>query len=515
MKRLIFVCGLLFLNSCSRHDSAGNTVETENSVAITVVDPNGNPAPNVITEIRPKWFVSDTLHATDTSLEIRNIRTDAKGKISCKGLPFGRYMVKAYGDSLGAISEINHIDPNLGKTKTRLSLAPFGKMKGSITLPKGAHHAWVQVYGTESKAKTDSLGHFEMEGLASGIIRIRAITYEAASTLAETEVRIQSNQEANIGNLESTQEIDEDLTTWRYSKTILLDSLVSDWMQPLVFPTVVTLNLDSNNFDFSEAMTDGRDIRVLDDNGKSLKIERVIWDVSQKKATLRIRLEEISVDSLSTLTLLWGRPGALDLEPEDLWMGIKDSLKLELYSVLVDDFEDQNIQTAYVAPIPSTSWYLVPPEVGLVVDSTLVADLTKAIQPAGVGRTGYAVHISYTQTIVPKYLILGTKLGSGPRSLETLDSIVYWVRGSGGYTIAFDKLTDPGGKAWLHDSLTTSWVRKCVRPQDFMPADSLAGNVGWENVADSLTNLTFFAGEGNDFWIDDIRMFGVNRDQLK
>lgn len=515
MNRLILVCGILLVNSCSRSDSAGNSVETENSVAITVVDSNGQPAPNVLTEIRPKWFVADTSRATDTSLEIRNLRTDAKGKISCKGLPLGRYMVKAYGDSLGAFAEINHIDPNLGKTKTRLSLAPFGKMSGSISLPKGVHHAWVQVYGTESKTKTDSLGHFEIDGLASGIIRIRAITYEMASTLAETEVRIQSNQEAKVGNLESTQEIDEDLTTWRYSKTILLDSLVSDWMQPLVFPTVVTLNIDANNFDFSEAMTDGRDIRVLDDNGKSLEIDRVLWDVSQKKATLRIRLEEISVDSLSTLTLLWGRPGALDLEPQDLWAGISDSLKFELYSVLVDDFEDQNIETAYPSPIPLATWYLVPPEVGLVVDSTLVADLTKAIQPAAEGRSGSAVHISYTQTIVPKYLLLGTKLGSGPRSLETLDSIVYWVRGSGGYTIAFDKLTEPGGKAWLHDSLTTSWVRKCVRPQDFMPADSLAGNVGWENVADSLTNLTFFAGEGNDFWIDDIRMFGVNRDHLK
>lgn len=515
MKRLIIVCCILLGNSCSKHDSAGNTVETENSVAITVVDPSGKPAPNVLTEIRPKWFIADTARKTDTSLEIRNIRTDAKGRISCKGLPLGRYMVKAYGDSLGAISEINHIDPNLGKTSAKLALAPFGKMRGSIALPVGVNHAWVQVYGTESMVKTDSLGHFEIGELASGIIRIRAISYDMPSALAETEVRIQSNQEVSVGELESTGEIDEDLTTWRYSRPILLDSLVSDWMKPLVFPTVVNLNLDANNFAFTEAMSDGRDLRVLDDNGKSLEIERVIWDVSQKKATLRIRLEEISVDSLSTLTLLWGRPGALDIESQDLWVGISDSLKFELYSVLVDDFEDQNMETAYPSPIPVATWYLVPPEVGLVVDSILVADLTKAIQPAAEGRSGSAVHISYTQTIVPKYLLLGTKLGSGPRSLESLDSIVYWVRGSGGYTIAFDKLTEPGGKAWLHDSLTTSWVRKCVRPQDFMPADSLAGNVGWENVADSLTNLTFFAGEGNDFWIDDIRMFGVNRDQLK
>jgi hypothetical protein len=34
-------------------------------------------------------------------------------------------------------------------------------------------------------------------------------------------------------------------------------------------------------------------------------------------------------------------------------------------------------------------------------------------------------------------------------------------------------------------------------------------------VRDSITSLTFLIGGGSDLWIDDIRIYGIGRDDLR
>jgi hypothetical protein len=71
------------------------------------------------------------------------------------------------------------------------------------------------------------------------------------------------------------------------------------------------------------------------------------------------------------------------------------------------------------------------------------------------------------------------------------------------------------GKAVYEDSVPSKWTRIRLRPTDLNPADGKGGNVGWEAICDSVTNLTLFFYNGTDFWIDDIRFYGINRDDLK
>ncbi len=109
------------------------------------------------------------------------------------------------------------------------------------------------------------------------------------------------------------------------------------------------------------------------------------------------------------------------------------------------------------------------------------------------------------------------RLGSAPRSLRTLDSLVFWTRGSGLLSVAFDHLrNDTGYKAWTHMLLVdTGWTRVRVSPQDFAAADGVGHNIGWTAVRDSVTNLTFLVNGSGSLWIDDVRLYGINRDDLR
>jgi hypothetical protein len=46
-------------------------------------------------------------------------------------------------------------------------------------------------------------------------------------------------------------------------------------------------------------------------------------------------------------------------------------------------------------------------------------------------------------------------------------------------------------------------------------ANGIGGNVGWAGVRDSVTDLCLFAARGADMWIDDIRLYGIDRDDLR
>ena len=98
-----------------------------------------------------------------------------------------------------------------------------------------------------------------------------------------------------------------------------------------------------------------------------------------------------------------------------------------------------------------------------------------------------------------------------------MDSIVLWVRGNGGFTLAMEKTF--GGvskKAKVNVKLdSTQWTHLQIHPQDFLAANNQFGNVGWSAVRDSVTHLTLFMTGTGDFWLDDVRIYGISPDDLR
>lgn len=291
------------------------------------------------------------------------------------------------------------------------------------------------------------------------------------------------------------------------ARVLPVDSILPDWNADPSRTTVVTLRLDRWNFDFSRSTADGRDLRIerLDSTPVPFTIDQ--WDSTARIGRLLVRLDSVLLGPGAVIRLRWGdtaRPAADD--SARTWQGISDSTRLGLTSVLVDDFEARSDTTL----LPTRPLWR-----RAASDSAIIYGLDH--DSAARGRKGSAVHLRYRASGI-WYALVQTALvrGGAPRSLRPLDSLVFWARGNGKVWITFDHLTDGyGPKAWVSKSLDSNWTRIRIRPQDLDSASEYGNNQGWETIRDSVTHLTFIAVTGTDLWFDDVRLHGVDRDDVR
>jgi len=287
---------------------------------------------------------------------------------------------------------------------------------------------------------------------------------------------------------------------------VSVDSLLPTWNHPVGTPTVATVRLDASNFDFSRTDSSGWCVSVEKEDGSPLPFERALWDMPAARARLRVRLDTSLLARHARFLVRWGRDTVERSDPRSVWASISDSQKLAINSVLVDDFERGSMQN--LLPVPQV-WYSGWSDSGKVNWFTLGAAAAK--------RGGRALGIGYAaKAATGDYALIGSSLGPGLHSLRSLDSLVFWARGSGTLFPSFDHWTGTRGfKARAHFALDSTWKRFRIRPSDFDSADGNGGNVGWQRVRDSLTHLTFIVTGGGELWIDDIRIHGIDREDLE
>lgn len=293
------------------------------------------------------------------------------------------------------------------------------------------------------------------------------------------------------------------------ARTILVDSVLPAWNHPYWIPTVAILRLDSSNFDFSKSDSAGRDLEVTTEAGDSIPFDVIAWDKPARQGRLQVRLEKNLLAHGAKFVLRWSQPLKVRSDRSSVWRDIPDSQRLHINSVLVDDFERQTLRSR----LPdSASWYRAASD-----DSVKTSD--PVLVGAGSGRTGTALHFVYqTPPNTYKYALIGIALGSRgkPCNLRSMDSLVFWVRGSGRLSVAFDRLPPYSpGKAWLHKNLDVAWTRLCIKPDSLLQPDGIGENIGWNAVRDQVTNLTFLVSGGTDLYLDEVRMYGVDFEDLK
>jgi len=294
------------------------------------------------------------------------------------------------------------------------------------------------------------------------------------------------------------------------ARTFLVDTLVPAWNPSKGAATVATIRLDSANFDFSQVDSAGEEVAVQKLDSTPIPFEVSYWNKATSVGRLRVRIDPVMQVAGSRLQLVWKQKAAVRSNPTAVWATIPDSQKLTLNSMLVDDFEHGSLRNR----LPDTAyWY------GAASDSATFSG--PVLAAASGGRSGTALKLGYTTKTLAKYAQIGTTLGAiegGAKSygLCGLDSLGVWVRGSGTLSIAFDHLVAGNdSKAWAHYTLDTAWRRIRLSPADLDSADGVGRNVGWANVCDRVTNLTFLVSGGTQLWIDDVRFYGVNRDDFR
>jgi hypothetical protein len=288
------------------------------------------------------------------------------------------------------------------------------------------------------------------------------------------------------------------------ARTIKVDSLLPEWNHPGWASTVATLRLDSTNMRFAARSPDGESVVVETMDSLRLPFLIVYWDAAARRGRIQVRLDPWLQRPGSKFRLRWGLPDSTRGDSMAVWKGIPDSQRSVLTSVLVDDFEGSSLQSRLPTAQEWSSLSAKPAAIS-----------TPDLEDAGSGRMGHALHVNYSAPIQSGYAYVGVPLG-GNRSLRSLDSIVFWARGTKTIlTLAFDHQGATDIKAWTPRYLDSTWTRYSIRPSDLDSATGVGGNVGWLGVRDSVTNISFFVAQGSDLWIDDVRLFGLDRDDLR
>jgi hypothetical protein len=106
-----------------------------------------------------------------------------------------------------------------------------------------------------------------------------------------------------------------DYSSWTYSTPINFNTTSTGAnVSGNVTNFPMLIRLDSNNFVFTQAMPDGRDIRFSDPDGSLLYYEIERWDATNKKALVWVKVPQVDGNSSQDfITMYWGNSSATSL----------------------------------------------------------------------------------------------------------------------------------------------------------------------------------------------------------
>ena len=498
---LIASCGI-------GNDSAGNTTEIENAIAIRVYD-GKKPAAKVHYQVLPSWYVADTAETSTVHYTYEGT-TDTSGWVRIGNHQDGSYTISfTKGESSIALQyTLNNL--NHEYTLDSAALVAAGTVKGLVDLPDSADFAWVAVQGTNEIVKTDSLGQFIIRRAPCGNLTVSAWDAEDLNAIGQTSTNVTSKDTVDLGLIENPNKvIPENAIRFMPSE------LISDWMRPLSFPTVLVLRLDTTNFDFKKAAKDGSDIRLYDGAGDLIPFEIDGWDTTLNSATLNIRVES-ATDTVRPWMLMWGDKKAAKLKDVNVWKGLSDSLITALNSVTILNFESGGAYNDIPAPMTKHDWYIQPHD-SASISKELSSDKMNGIEKADSSIFGKKVlHVQYSADANKgQYVVIGTRIADHQHDLSRLDSVEVWLKGDGDFQIILETIveSDTNYKTTYKGSVNKNWTRIAVKPSDFGSPDKKSYH-GWNVTRNKITRFTIFVYNGKDVWIDNVKMYGINVDDL-
>lgn len=289
------------------------------------------------------------------------------------------------------------------------------------------------------------------------------------------------------------------------ARVFSVDSLLEGWNRPTEGPTIAVLRLDSTHLDFGRTSPSGVDLRVEALDSTPLPFRIVYWDREAALGRIQVRLEEGWQRPGSRIRLRWGLRDSVRSDSAAVWRGISEPRRLDLNSVLVSDFEQGSLLS--LLPHPGL-W---------ITNSGGTAKVSSpSVGAAGAGRGGQSLVVSFEAPILTGWALTSVPLGPAAYNFRSLDSIEFWARGKNAIlTVAFDRHGGADQKAWTRVDPDSTWRRFAIRPADLDSATNNGGNVGWLGVRDSVTHLSFFVAQGTEIRLDDIRLHGIDRGDLR
>lgn len=201
--------------ACSGGDSgvAGSSMETENSIALSVQLADGSPAARVRVIVRPDSYLAgaDSVEASFVE-ENMNFETDSTGKLILDNLGYGSYIVEARSDSLKGASKFNYRSWQTEGGRVSLHLGKPGLVSGRVLVEddEDASEVTVAVQGLDYSVMADGMGNFEFKSLPAGYFEMVAFVQTDSVVVDDSgkkgKVRVIRKLGSSIANVRAGQE---------------------------------------------------------------------------------------------------------------------------------------------------------------------------------------------------------------------------------------------------------------------------------------------------------------------
>ncbi|MFP4162404.1 MAG: DUF2341 domain-containing protein [Chitinispirillaceae bacterium] len=295
------------LLSCSGADIARGPGSETVAIAGQATYESGETAAECRVVLHKKDFLSPIPGQNNNSVYSAVTKTDKQGRFRIDSVFPGEYALEINDDQAHAVLLPCTVGTQKALVEIRkASLKPTSDIRGKFSLPADFNGSvYVRTYGLDRIFTTDATnGAFSLTGIPEGVydIRITAISSDTLdSDIHNIQVSSEDTADAGTVNLASNGK-------YSFSRTIGLNTSptgaeVSEDIPD--FPVLVRLS--ESNFDFSQASSDGHDLKFTEPDNTPLHFEIERWDPAEKKAEVWILLDTVYGNSdTQFFTMHWG-----------------------------------------------------------------------------------------------------------------------------------------------------------------------------------------------------------------
>jgi hypothetical protein len=288
-----------------------------NAIHVTAKTVSGKPVAGAAVYIRSVNYLSDT-SALHEQLPRPDARTDAFGAAKLDSLANGNYIIEVSNDSIGiGIACTLSAQKRTIVTLPDAILESFGTVVGHVNFD-GAKTPYARTYGIQRVSRVDTLtGEYRIPRVPKGrnyTLEIQVFSPTPAVPPVDISIpTIAPGFPTNAPPVTLLTFDRENYTQWPYSHAITLNTTASgaNVADPVVnFP--VLLRFNQSAIAFSQAESDGHDIRFAKADGTHLRYEIESWDAANHTAAVWVLLDTLRGDNITPITLYWGKSNSAD-----------------------------------------------------------------------------------------------------------------------------------------------------------------------------------------------------------
>jgi len=428
-----------------------------------------------------------------------------------------------------------------------VELTATGSVSGVVDLPKGSEYAWFGVYGMDMLVKTDAEGKFALPTVPSGDSLKLYFAEESYDSVYESHKVVVQPYGVETVNLKT-----EGIVAVSKGKVVPfatvavrpVDQMVEDSSNQTNSIIVSEIRADSNGRFVLDSLKKGNYRLTVVDNGiayskvlSAKEIEKL--DTVELSATgSLVGRVTLRSDMMYAYVGVYGMDVFVKTDMNGSYvfpsLPVGDSVelyfvtkKMEKLPVEVKTVVDENTADFHAPSMTFENfedsfdyWYTATDSLGsFMKPSPKDSSIEKGVEYDSTRKSNVFHGQYWLGNSSYAWVLVGTNLRDHVWNLSLLDSIVFYAKGDGQIRVAvenWDKVSEElsmnlkAASEWK-DLDTAKWQRYVIEPSDFImnALDNAEGLKPWTYVKGWVKQLNFFAQGGSNFYIDDIKLYGV------